>query len=48
MSNSSEDRYTANQAKENLNVLRTVDDQVANAIESAADEEVLEYLILDQ
>ena len=48
MSNPSGDGYTVNQAKENLNVPRTVDDQVANAIESAADEEVLEYLILDQ
>jgi 5-methylcytosine-specific restriction protein B len=48
MSSSSEDSYTIEQAKENLNVLRTVDDQVVTAIEAAASEEVLEFLILEQ
>jgi len=48
MSESSGDSYTKERAKENLNVLRTVDDQVVEAIESAANEGVLEYLILEQ
>jgi 5-methylcytosine-specific restriction protein B len=48
MSSSSENGYTVEKAKENLNVLRTVDDQVVDAIESAANEDVLEYLIYEQ
>jgi len=48
MSESSGSGYTEEQAKENLNVLRTVDDQVVEAIESAANEGVLEFLILEQ
>lgn len=48
MSDSSGNGFTIEQAQENLNVLRTVDDQVVDAIESAANEEVLEFLILEQ
>jgi 5-methylcytosine-specific restriction protein B len=40
--------YTLDQAKENLNVLRTVEDHVVEAIESASGEDVLEFLILEQ
>jgi 5-methylcytosine-specific restriction protein B len=48
MTDSTGDGFTIEQAKENLNVLRTVDDQVVDAIEDAASEEVLKYLILEQ
>jgi len=48
MSTSHEDGYTLEQAKENLNVLRTVEEQVVEAIDSAAGEDVLEFLILEQ
>lgn len=48
MSASHDDNYTLDQAKENLNVLRTVEDQVVEAIKSAASEDVLEFLILEQ
>lgn len=48
MTDSAGDGFTIEQAKENLNVLRTVDDQVVDAIEDAASEEVLKYLILEQ
>ncbi|PSP98317.1 ATPase [Halobacteriales archaeon QS_4_70_19] len=48
MNSSADNGYTLDQAKENLNVLRTVDDQVVEAIESAASEDVLEFLIIEQ
>lgn len=48
MNAQSDDGYTLEKVKENLNVLRTVDDQVVEAIESAESEEVLEYLIVEQ
>lgn len=48
MSDSSGTGYTKEQARENLNVLRTVDDQVVDAVNNAANEEVLEFLILEQ
>ena len=48
MSTSSGEGYSLEDAKENLNVLRTVDDQVVEAIESAESADVLEYLILEQ
>jgi 5-methylcytosine-specific restriction protein B len=47
MSNSSGD-YTVDDAKENLDVLRAVPDQVVEAIEGAANERVLEFLIREQ
>jgi 5-methylcytosine-specific restriction protein B len=48
MSASRDGGYTLEQAKENLNVLRTVEDQVVEAVDSAAGEDVLEFLILEQ
>lgn len=48
MSDSTGANYTREEAKENLNVLRQVSAQVVDAIENAADEDVLEYLILEQ
>lgn len=48
MSKTSDDSYTLDQAKENLNVLRTVDDQVVEAVNNAANEDVLEFLITEQ
>jgi 5-methylcytosine-specific restriction protein B len=47
MSNSSGD-YTVDDVKENLDVLRAVPDQVVEAIEDAANERVLEFLIREQ
>jgi 5-methylcytosine-specific restriction protein B len=47
MSNSSGD-YTVEDAKENLDVLRAVPDQLVEAIEEAKDREVLEFLIREQ
>ncbi|UIO99873.1 AAA family ATPase [Halobaculum sp. CBA1158] len=47
MSNSSGD-YTVEEAKENLDVLRAVPDQVVEAIGDASDERVLEFLIREQ
>lgn len=47
MSNSSGD-YTVEEAKENLDVLRAVPDQVVEAIGDASDEGVLEFLIREQ
>jgi 5-methylcytosine-specific restriction protein B len=44
----SHDDYTLDEAKENLNVLRTVDGQVVSAVESAASEDVLDFLIREQ
>jgi len=40
--------YTREQAKENLDVLRAVDDQVVEAIDDAASQDVLEFLIREQ
>ncbi|AZH26009.1 AAA family ATPase [Haloplanus aerogenes] len=47
MSNSAGD-YTVDHAKENLEVLRAVPEQVVEAIENAADESVLNFLIREQ
>jgi len=47
MTNSSGD-YTIEDARENLDVLRAVPDQVVQAVEEASDEDVLEYLIGEQ
>jgi 5-methylcytosine-specific restriction protein B len=48
MSHASESGYSIEDAKNNLDVLRAVVDQVVNAIEDAENEEVLEYLIREQ
>lgn len=40
--------YTREQAEENLNVLRTVEDQVVGAVNNAASTDLLEFLIRDQ
>ena len=47
MTNSSGD-YTAEDAQDNLDVLRAVPNQVVEAVENANDKEVLEYLIGEQ
>lgn len=46
--NSSADDYTVADAKENLDVLRAVPDQVVDAIEKADNGDVLEFLIREQ
>lgn len=48
MSSSSEDTYSLEDVKGNLNVLRAVDDKVVEAIEGAESPQVLEYLIREQ
>ncbi len=48
MSHSTEGNYTREMATENLDVLRAVSDKVVEAIESAADESVLQFLIQEQ
>lgn len=48
MSTTSTDSYSLEDAKENLNVLRTVENQVVEAVNNAASEDVLEFLILEQ
>ncbi|ELZ46386.1 ATPase [Halorubrum californiense DSM 19288] len=48
MGNSSDDTYTLEQAKEEINILRRVEDDVVEAIENAENEEVLLYLIEEQ
>jgi 5-methylcytosine-specific restriction protein B len=48
MASSSEDSYSIDDVKENLDVLRAVDDKAVEAIENAESEDVLKYLILDQ
>jgi 5-methylcytosine-specific restriction protein B len=44
----SDDGYAVNDAKKNLDVLKAVPDKVVDAIEEAADEEVLQFLIREQ
>jgi len=48
MSNSSDDTYMLEDAKEEIDILRRVEDDVVDAIENAANEDVLLYLIEDQ
>ena len=48
MSDSSGDGYTVDDARENLKLLRGVDDQVVSAIDAAASTDLLEYLINEQ
>src|SRR6056297_2822159 len=48
MGNSSDDTYTLEQAKEEINILRRVEDDVVEAIDNAENEEVLLYLIEEQ
>jgi len=48
MGNSSDDTYTLEQAKEEINILRRVEDDVVEAIENAENEKVLLYLIEEQ
>ncbi|MFC6613755.1 AAA family ATPase [Halopenitus salinus] len=48
MGNSSDDTYTLEQAKEEINILRRVEGDVVEAIENAENEEVLLYLIEEQ
>ncbi len=48
MGNSSDDTYTLEEAKEEIDILRRVEDDVVEAIENAANEDVLLYLIEDQ
>ncbi|AUX08308.1 5-methylcytosine-specific restriction enzyme B [Halalkaliarchaeum desulfuricum] len=48
MGNSSDDTYTLEDAEDEINILRRVEDDVVEAIENAATEEVLQYLIAEQ
>ncbi|WP_138007008.1 AAA family ATPase [Halalkalirubrum salinum] len=48
MGNSSDDTYTLEEAKEEIGILRHVEDAVIEAIENAANEDVLSYLIEDK
>jgi 5-methylcytosine-specific restriction protein B len=48
MSNSSGGDYTVEDAKDDLDVLRAVPDQVVEAIDKAASEQVLEYFVQEQ
>ncbi len=48
MSNSSDDAYTLEDAKEEIDILRRVEDEVVEAIRNAGSEDVLQYLIEDQ
>lgn len=48
MGNSSDDAYTLEDAEEEINILRRVEDDVVEGIENAASEEVLQYLIEEQ
>ncbi|GAB7091399.1 hypothetical protein JCM18237_16700 [Halorubrum luteum] len=48
MSNSSDDAYTLEDAKEEIDILRRVENEVVEAIRNAATEDVLQYLIEDQ
>jgi 5-methylcytosine-specific restriction protein B len=45
MSDSSGDEYTREQAENDIGILRRVEDETVTAIESAANEDVLKYLI---
>jgi 5-methylcytosine-specific restriction protein B len=45
MSGSSDDEYTIEQAHDEIGILRRVEDDTVTAIENAASEEVLKYLI---
>ncbi|SDG40853.1 AAA family ATPase [Halorientalis regularis] len=48
MSASSDNSYSLKKAKDNLDVLRAVEDKVVEAIDQAASTDVLEYLIREQ
>lgn len=48
MGNSSDDTYTLEDAKDEIDILRRVDDEVVNAIVNAASDDVLQYLIEEQ
>ncbi|MFC6953471.1 AAA family ATPase [Halorubellus litoreus] len=48
MNNSSEESYSLEDVKDDLDVLRAVEDRVVDAIEAAETPEVLEYLIREQ
>ncbi|MFP9192165.1 AAA family ATPase [Natrialbaceae archaeon A-CW1-1] len=48
MSRSTDDKYTVEMAKKNLDVLRAVPEKVVEAVKSAADEQVLRFLIQEQ
>ena len=48
MSDSSDDSYTLEDAKNEIGILRRVTDDVVAAIENAGSEELLEYLIEDE
>nr|WP_245779546.1 AAA family ATPase [Halostagnicola kamekurae] len=48
MSDSSDDDYTLEQAKEDIDILRRVEDETVEAIENANEEAVIEFLIEDE
>lgn len=48
MSNSSDDKYTVEDAKEKIDILQRVEEDVVEAIENAENEDVLRYLIEDE
>jgi len=48
MSDSSDDDYTLEQAKEDIDILRRVEDETVEAIENAEEEAVIEFLIEDE
>lgn len=48
MSSSTDDPYTVEDAKDDIDVLRLVSDRVVSAVENAESEDVLEYLIKDE
>ncbi len=48
MSNSSDDKYTVEDAKEEIDILQRVEEDVVEAIENAENEDVLRYLIEDE
>ena len=48
MDNSSDDEYTLEQAKEDIGILRRVEDETVEAIKRAANEDIVQYLIKDE
>jgi 5-methylcytosine-specific restriction protein B len=48
MSSSTDDSYTVEDAKDDIDILKLVSDKVVSAIENAESEDVLEYLIKDE
>ena len=48
MGNSSDDTYTLEDAKEDIDILQRIEEEVVKAIERAENEEVLQYLIEDK